>query len=377
MRIGIITDGIDNGSAGIGTYIRGLMAGLREAGTDRDITYVHRGADASYRGARQFIYGGAGNKLARKQIQLPLALRGRFDLVHDTYHAPPFLMPAGYARVMTIHDMAPFVLGRGSMQLGSWLWHRAALPLVARRAGHIVTDSEHTRRDVIRLLGIAPERVTTAHLAAAESFRPQPKGRIAGVRRRYELPERFLLCLGTIEPRKNLVRVIRAFERAASLMPGVGLVLAGGLSWQADNVRDAARCSPYRARIHMPGRIEEDDLAALYSAAAATVYASLYEGFGLPPLEAMQSGCPVIASNASSVPEVVGDAALIVNPRSEAQIADAMLRVATEPECAAELRERGLERARRFTWSRCAEATLAAYDAAAGAVGSRPLKAAA
>jgi hypothetical protein len=226
MRIGIITDGIDNGSAGIGTYIRGLMAGLREVGADRDITYVHRGADPSYRGERQMIYGGIGNKLARKQLQLPLALRGRFDLVHDTYHAPPFLMPAGYARVMTIHDMAPFVLGRGSMQLGSWLWHRTALPLMARRAGHIIADSEHTRRDVIRLLGIPSERVTTAYLAASESFRPQDEERMAAARRRYELPERFLLYLGTIEPRRT--SRIRAFENAPPVHAGCGPVSRAG-----------------------------------------------------------------------------------------------------------------------------------------------------
>jgi glycosyltransferase involved in cell wall biosynthesis len=376
VRIGIITDGIDNGSAGIGTYIRGLMSGLRELGREDDVTYVHRGAHESYGNGRQLIYSGAANKIVRKQLQLPLALR-RFDLVHDTYHAPPFLMPAGYARVMTIHDMAPFVLGRGSMQLGSWLWHRAALPVLARRADHIVTDSHHTRADVIRILGVAPERVSTAHLAASQSFRPQPDEQAAEARRRYGLPQRFLLYLGTIEPRKNLVRVVRAFERAAVLMPDVDLVLAGGLSWQADDVRTAVRCSPYRGRIHMPGRIDGDDLAALYSAAVATVYVSLYEGFGLPPLEAMQSGCPVIASNASSIPEVVGDAALLVDSRSEAQIADAMCRVATEPECARALRERGLERAQRFSWRRCAEATLAAYDAACGIAPERRLEAAA
>ena len=365
MNAAVITDSIDDGSAGVGSYARGLAAGLRQIADRGDLTFVHRRPHSFYDGMQQLIVPDRGGKLVRKQLIMPRVLAGAgFDVVHDTFHFPPFLGPTPFARVMTIHDMTPFVLDRRNMQFRHWLRHRALMPRLARRAHHILADSQHTRSDVIRVLKIPEGRVSVAHLAADDSFCPQPAARVEQARRRYGLPERYLLYVGTIEPRKNLVRLVRAFESAAPHLGDTSLVLAGGLGWQQDDIVKAVRTSPLRERILMPGRIDDEHLAGLYAGALASVYVSLYEGFGLPPLEAMQSGCPVIASRTTSIPEVVGDAALTVDPTNEAAIAEAITRIATQPTLRADLVQRGLKRATAFSWRRCAESTLLGYQAA-------------
>jgi len=367
MKIGLITDSIDDGSAGVGTYARGLASALPEVSSS-NITFVHRREHEFYRGRPELVFPSWGSKFARKQILLPHVLNAAgFDLVHETFHFPPFFGRGRFFKVMTIHDMTPFVLPRQTMDVRNWLWHRLLVPPLARRADHVLTDSDHSRQDIIRVLGLPPERVSVAHLAADSSFHPRCPEEVDRLRARYQLPERFLLFVGTIEPRKNLVRLIRAYERASARIGDVGLVLAGGLGWRYRPVLRAVRRSPVRERIRLLGRVPEEELPVLYSAALALVFPSLYEGFGLPPLESMQCGCPVLTSNNSSLPEVVGDAALTVDARDETGLALAIERICNDETLRAALREKGVRRAERFTWRRCAEATVAAYERALAA----------
>lgn len=366
-RIAVVTDGIDDGSAGVGTYARGLVSALPQA-TRHEVTFVHRRNVDEYRGRPELVYPGWGSKLVRKQVLMPRALQAHgFDLVHETFHFPPFFGKRRYRRVMTIHDMTPFVLPQSNMAVRNWLWHRLLVPPLARRADHVLADSECSRRDIVRILGLTPENVSVAYLGADASFRPRDRGEIELVRQRYGLPERFLLFVGTIEPRKNLVRLVRAFGTAAAADRGLALVLAGGLGWRYAAILRAVAGSPARERILMPGRVAGEDLPALYSAATALVYVPLYEGFGLPPLEAMQCGCPVVCSNNSSLPEVVGDAALIIDPADERGIAEAIVRIVDDRHLREVLRAKGLLRARRFSWEQCAAATAAAYERALAA----------
>ena len=368
MKIGLITDTIDDRSAGVGTYARGLARALPEV-SDHEITFVHREPHEFYRGAPEIVYPGWGNKFVRKQVLMRGVLNSAgFDLVHETFHFPPFFGSARFTKIMTIHDVTPFVLTRRNMNLQKWLWHRLFVPPLARRAHHVLTDSHHSKEDIVRILRLPPEKVSAVHLAAEPCFYPREREEIERVRAHYQLPKRFLLFVGTIEPRKNLVRLVRAFERAAGRMGDTALVIAGPLGWRYRPILQAVQRSPARERILMPGRIAQEDLPALYSAAVAFVYPSYYEGFGLPPLEAMQCGCPVVTSNVSSLPEVVGDAALTVNPTSVEELATALERILQDDQLRLGLHERGLQRASQFSWERCAKETLTVYERVAAAL---------
>jgi glycosyltransferase involved in cell wall biosynthesis len=219
---------------------------------------------------------------------------------------------------------------------------------------------------------VDPARVFVTPLAAdARLFHPASPEAQEAVRRRLGIPEGpYLLTLNTLEPRKNLESVIRAFARVARepAARDLSLVLVGGRGWKAEGIDAAlAEAGPVRQRIVLSGYVPDAELAPLYSGALAFVYMSLYEGFGLPPLEAMQCGVPVIASNTSSLPEVVGDAGILLDPTDLDALCQAMLRVHQDAALRAELASRSLARAGAFTWERCVAQTVAAYRAALAA----------
>jgi glycosyltransferase involved in cell wall biosynthesis len=235
----------------------------------------------------------------------------------------------------------------------------------ARKAAHIIADSNHTAQDVQTLMYVDSSRITTIPLGVDATFTPQPKDAVESVRKRYQLPARFFLYVGTLEPRKNLDRVVRAWDSIASDVPQ-DLVIAGRVGWKTQALENAIAATQHKHRIHRPGFIAGDDLPALLSAAQAFVWPSLYEGFGLPVLEAMACGTPVITSTTSSLPEVTGDAALLVDPGDETAIAKAMRQLSNDDALQDTLAARGPERATRFTWEQCAAQTMAIYRQVAG-----------
>jgi len=229
-------------------------------------------------------------------------------------------------------------------------------------ATRIITDSQATAADLHGMLGIPQDRIDVIPLGVDEAYRPVSPQDAAAVRSKYSLPESYFLYLGTLEPRKNLVRLIEAWSRIADACPH-DLVIAGREGWKMRHIRRAVAASSQPSRIHRPGFIAHGDLPAMIGAAAAFVWPSLCEGFGLPPLEAMACGVPVLTSNISSLPEVVGDAALLVNPHHVEAIAEGMLQLAEDVPLRNALKARGLERAAGFTWRRTAEATIKTYRA--------------
>ncbi len=363
MKIGLITDSIERGSPGIRRYVSHLAEEMLKLAPD-SVTLLYRGSgtDPFYAGKPQQRIWSPRASFVGKQLLFRLQIHRRgFHVLHDTYHFPPFLVPGPYTKVMTIHDLTPLILK--SHTLRNRLAHRFYVRVLAHRADRVLTDSEHTRLDVIRLLGVNPDRVRAVPLAADESFRPvRDEERLQNLRERYSLPDKFLLCLGTIEPRKNLARVLEAFGAIAGAFPECALAVAGAQGWGNVGLPQRAAELGFGPRVRFLGHVPEDDLAALYSAATAFVYPSLYEGFGLPPLEAMQCGCPVITSNVSSLPEVAGDAALLVDPNSVEAIAGAMYDVLSNPSLRCQMQEKGLRQAGHFSWRRCAEQTLEAYE---------------
>lgn len=259
---------------------------------------------------------------------------------------------------VTVHDLS-FARYPRFFTAKQRLWHRMIDPRrTLRRASAVIAVSEHTRLDVVETYGISPDKVAVAHPGINATFKPQTDAEMRRVREKHGLHRPFFLFLGVIEPRKNVAGLIAAFARCTA---DADLVIAGGRGWLSDDAFRAAARSPKKGRITFLGYVDEADKAALYAAAAAFVYPSFYEGFGIPPLEAMAVGTPVIASRTSSLGEVVGDAGLLVDPRSPAEIADAMDAVFADLGLAETLRQRGRERARRFTWERTAASLEAAF----------------
>jgi glycosyltransferase involved in cell wall biosynthesis len=295
---------------------------------------------------------------------------GPVDVFHSVNAAP--LPQRGGRRVVTVHDVTCMDFPRFH-PLARRVLFRVGLSRAARLADAIIVPSAATRRDLQRRIGTSGAPVHVVPSAAGARFGPLAMGEAEPVVRRYGLAFReYLLFVGNLEPRKNLVGLLRAYDTVRRGRPnGPALVIAGGTGWRNRAILDAMGASPYTADIRMVGYVPDGELAALMNGAIAFVYPSLYEGFGLPPLEAMACGTPVITSNRSSLPEVVGNAALLVDPENTRDLALAMARLVDEAPLREELRERGLERARQFSWRRTAELTAAVYESVATG-GRRP-----
>lgn len=286
-------------------------------------------------------------------------LRRRLGAALIHYPANVGALLPSHGSVVTVHDLS-FFRAPEWYRFNRAQYYRAAVRRSVSTARHVIADSQATADDLGRFLRVEARRITVAPLGVEEHFRPAPAEAIDGARAKYALPERFILYVGTLEPRKNLVRLVEAYSRVAGRCD-CDLVLAGREGWKTEAVHTAIKASPFAGRIHLPGFIEQDHLAAVVSAAHAFAWPSLYEGFGLPPLEAMACGTPVLTSDVSSLPEVVGDAALLVNPYDTEAIAHGLETIATDGALRAGLKARGRIQAQRFSWRRTAEIVAEVY----------------
>lgn len=297
----------------------------------------------------------------------PVLFKDRPDLLHCPVNVVPLAAPC--KTVVTIHDLG-FMRYPERYKAGKRNYLRAATFLSARRAAHIITDAESGRLEIIELLKVKPEKVTAVPLGVDERFKPVSGEEIAQFRQEKKLPERFVLYVGTLEPRKNIPLLLKGFARLRREQPaavgGVELVLGGAKGWLYDEIFRLVRELDLEAITHFPGYVSEEELPLWYNTAECFVYPSVYEGFGLPPLEAMACGCPVITSNTSSLPEVVGEAGRTVGPEDEAGLSAALAQLLTNPAERARLRELGLAQARKFTWEETARRTLEIYRQVAG-----------
>ncbi len=288
--------------------------------------------------------------------------RHRSDLLHVSYVAPPVV---ACPTVVTVHDLS-YLAYPQSLSARARLILTALVPRSLRRAARVIAVSAFTRQDLVTRYGIPEGRISVVHEAAGPGFRVLDD---AG---RQRLPagvtEPFVLAVGNLEPRKNLGRLIEAFATVAA-DPGVTatLVLVGRAKLGSASLAGLVERHGQRNRVVFTGFVEEEQLVLLYNRAALFIYPSLYEGFGLPPLEAMACGCPVIASNVTAMPEVLGDAALLVDPTSVPAMAEAMRAVLRGDAQALELRARGLRQVARYSWARAAEQTRRVYEDAVAA----------
>lgn len=375
MRIAIEYSSAVNQRAGIGRIVRNQVLAL--AGVDHANQYVllhakpNPSAVLEFPRARNFQR----RELAVRErwltigwhrAQLPVAADWLTGPV-DVFHSPDFVLPPlKRARgVLTVHDLA-FLLRPECADERLCAYLEAVVPRSVRRADFVIADSENTRNDVVVLLGIPPERVAVVPGGVDARFAPvEDPGPLAAARARLGVGDQpFILAVGVLEPRKNLNLLMDAFARLKDrgALPDHKLVLAGGRGWLVEGILEHHADSPVRSDILLPGFVPDDLLPAVYSAADVLAFPSLYEGFGLPILEAMACGTPVVSSRASCLPEVAEGAALLVDPEDAEELAQALERAIGDKSQRAALRQRGLERAAQYTWRAAAEKLLAVYQ---------------
>jgi glycosyltransferase involved in cell wall biosynthesis len=288
----------------------------------------------------------------------------------DVFHEPHYVLPVltRGRSVVTIHDCIHLMFPEYLPYRFAKVYAREMMRSATRRAARILTVSESSKRDILRFYPVSPDKITVIPNAIDERFgTPPPDEAVVRVRERYQLADPFVLYVGNVKPHKNVERLIDAFALVVRRRPDpLKLVIIGDEISKFQTLRRAVHRHQLHRQVRFLGFVGEDTLSVLYRLAGVFVFPSLYEGFGLPPLEAMACGTPVITSNVSSLPEVVGDAALLVDPYSSEQIAEAITRVLSDTALAADLRARGLARAQHFSWKRSVSQTLAIYQEVAG-----------
>ena len=372
MHIAIDAHSVGSGLAGNETYITNLIEALG-AGDDRHryTLYVTKQAAVErFRDRWPHIFvreTWPHTPFVRIPVTLVRELRRRpVDLLHVQYTAPPFT-PCPV--VATIHDLS-FEHLPATFKRRSWMQLRLTVRRTAREAAHLIVPSEYTRRDICETYGIPPARVSVVPLAAASCYAPVADAKeIERVRNIYGISGDYILAVGSIQPRKNLARLIEAYadlrrQRPHDKLPR--LVLVGKRAWLYEETLRAVAACGIAAQTIFTGYVPESDLPALYTGALCFVYPSYFEGFGLPPLEAMSCGTPVITGDRTSLPEVVGDAGLLVNPFDTQALAQALARLLDDESLRATLGDRGLRRAAQFNWRDNARQTLAVYEQVTG-----------
>ncbi len=359
---------------GVGRYAYGLLDGLCMLGGDhRMVVFVDPMLPNTRFPLERLVQSG---KLELCPVSLPLYsarelwawpanLRGlHVDLFHTPYFWSPLTLPCPL--VTTVHDMIWDHYPQYTPGLRFLAPYKVASRLMIRRARLIIADSDATKDDISRFTSAPDEKIVTVPLGVDHAFRPiYDEDERRAVRTRYGLPSSYILSIGARRPHKNLGRLISAFGQIAG-ETALSLVLVGATDGNfSDEVSRALSHLQGQGKIHEITHVEEKDLAALYSMADLYVQPSIIEGFGLPVLEAMACGCPVICSDTSSLPEVASDAAVFFNPQSVTAIADTLRRILASPELRCDLRRRGLEHARGYSWERAARQTLAVYHGVA------------
>lgn len=367
--IGIDARGMTGSPTGVGRYVKNLVRAM--AALDPELAlrlYVPRAAEpvagpSAGRARVETVALGmpwVDNVLAWNHVRLAAQmLRRPVDLFHGTFYTLPAFCPA--PAVVTLHDIT-FHLHPEWFTWKARLAFNGFARASARKARHVLTVSECSRADIIAAYDLPPSSVTAVPLAPDPDFaRLSDPARLQEVKQRYGLDGDYLLHVGAITPRRNLPRLLEAFASVRRRAPGLTLVLAGTVEPPSPPVEIEVNRKGLAAAVKMAGYVRPGDLPVLYGGAAAVVYPSLYEGFGLPVLEAMASGVPVLASATSCFPEVAGDAALLVDPTSIEAIAEGLWSILSDEALRRDLIVKGLARAASFSWERTARATLDVY----------------
>jgi glycosyltransferase involved in cell wall biosynthesis len=364
MRIGIDARLVYYNRAGIGEYIVLLAQALAEVKSPQDkLVLLQSRKDktsiiAGDNICRKSLWTPSHNRFEQPGLSFEIS-RSKLDLLHSPDFIPPFRRNC--KSVITVHDLAfllyPHFLTKESAR------YYGQIDQAWRRTDHIIAVSEATKQDSIKMLGVPENKITVIHEAANPIYKPISRDDAANyVKDRYRIDSDFILFVSTIEPRKNLPGLLQAYRRLRDdYKRDEILVLAGANGWLWEEVYETVSRLNLEDHVAFLGRVPSEDLVYLYNSARLLVHPSFYEGFGLPPLEAMNCGTPTIVSNTAALPEVVGDSALLVDPHDIEGLTVAMMRLLTEQELWNELSTKGLKRAAQFSWIKAAHRTLEVY----------------
>lgn len=353
MKIGIDVQTTLGQKSGFGFYVKNLVDHLEKIDSQNDYVLIAPTTEKDFSTPQRFIWD---------QFSFPhQANKEKVDILHQ----PCFSAPIFYQGkvILTIHDLISHYFPQ-NMPSGSRLYFSKWMPLTYNRAQKIIAISENTKRDIIKLLKIPAEKIVVIHSAVGEEFKPITDAkRIEEVRTKYKTGEKFILDVGTLEPRKNLSFLVRAYHLA--LKQGKinhNLVLTGKKGWYFESLFKLVEELKLQNRVIFTGYVPDADLPALYNAADLFCFPSLYEGFGFPPLEALSCGTPVIAANNSSIPEVVGDAGVLLPIDNEQVWAENITKLLSDEKLRANYSRLGLEQAKKFFWAKTAQETIKVYE---------------
>jgi glycosyltransferase involved in cell wall biosynthesis len=369
VRIGI--DARKLHDFGIGTYIRNLLRQLARLDSETEFVIFCRPEDRDTLAAvgENFrpVPETSGNYSIAEQFTIPLAVKREGVTL---FHAPHYVLPplVRCKSVVTIHDCIHLMFPQYLPNRAAFWYAKWSIGQAARRATRIMTVSQSSKRDILRLVDTEPAKIDVIYNAYDERFAMEPREEdVVRVRERYQLHDEFVLYAGNVKPHKNLERLIDAFHLVRTRgLDNLKLVLIGDEISKYTALRRAVHQHQLHKYVRFLGYLPEETLAVMYRLAGVFVFPSLYEGFGLPPLEAMASGTPVVTSNVSSLPEVAGDAAVLVDPYSPQAIADGIYAVLTDEKLRREMVLKGIARAGQFSWEQSVRRVRAIYSEVAG-----------
>jgi glycosyltransferase involved in cell wall biosynthesis len=352
MKVAINAAFLHRPDTGSGQYLLHLVEEFRQPDYGIEVQLIEPRSDSNL------------EKLRFEQLGFPFMAKAlRADLAHVPYFGSAFVPRA--PTVVTIHDLIPLVLPlyRGSLRVRAYTQLVAA---AAKRAHAIIADSESSKRDIVRMLGIDERKVRVIYLAADARYRRvTDAATLEAVRAKYQLPDIFVLYLGGFDQRKNVMNLVRAFVKVAKGLPDHRLVLAGypppNVSPLFPDVVKLVDELELGERVRFIGGVSEEDKPALYTLAGCFVFPSYYEGFGLPPLEALACGAPVVAGDTSSLVEIIGNAGFLIRPDDVNRMAGAIIASIVDEPLRRELIAKGLAQAAKFSWQQCARETVAVY----------------
>ncbi len=351
---------------GIGRYIQALAKHLPEIGPRHEYIFYFTTAEACH------LYGSQHPRATnmvfpspvfslQEQWQWPQRIRqDRLNLFHATHYVAPLLTPC--ALVVTIHDLVGFRYPDAMFSRLARLYNHWMTKTAVWRAAHLIANSHFTGRELQMHLSVQPDKITVTHLGVDPGYFDPPGVELTILQERYKIPEQYILYLGTRKPWKNLPVLLAALQQLRKQGEPIKLVMAGKNAQHQMDLSETIHQMDLHDQVREVGYIAEDDIPAIYAYATAFVLPSYYEGFGLPILEAMAAGTPVVASQAASLPEVVGTAGLIVNANTPTGFAAAITRILREPDLRMSMRQQGRARASQFTWEACAAKTISVYE---------------
>lgn len=365
MKIGIIVERLNQPLTGIGNVVYHLVKELSKYYNHELFLINYKKLEDSP--TNHILIKNPFEKISKTYLWYPYAflkLKRKYkglDVIHNPSQVPTIFNSKDQRYVVTVYDLTPFITPKEHTTIRVSIY-RTFFPRTLKTADMIIVDSYSTKNDIVRYFKIPEEKLRVIHLGVDEDYKPLPEDNVEKIKQKYNLNYPFILYVGTLEPRKNIPTLIKAFYKLKKSGLPHKLVITGKKGWKYKDIFELIDKLELQKDVVFTGYVPKEDLPALYNAADLFIYPSLYEGFGLPPLEAMACGTPVITSNTSSLPEVVGNAGIMVDPYDVDGLAKVMYEVLTNEGLREELRKKGLERAKLFSWKKTAEETLKVYE---------------